>query len=157
MTWLAIDRTDDRSDLEAVLCLHPETATALRSLVAAAQASVEPMLFQLAARRMATVLGVPEAVLAEIIDLDASPDGRASRILARWPSSPEITRRERVSVAFAEQFVIDHNQIADQDIDEMLVHHTSAELFRFQVSIGVVDRVLRLCRIFEIEPQEDAR
>lgn len=156
MTWLALERAPGTSDLEAILELHPATAVALRDLVAAAQASVDDDLLQITALRMAQVLGVSEAVLAQLLDLDPDAGARCRRALMAWPSSPELTERERVSACYAEQFVIDHSLITDADIDAMLTHHSSAELFRFQVSIGVVDRLLRFCRIFEIEPPRGA-
>ena len=147
MTWLAIERPAGASELDAVLALHPETGSALRALAASARDSVDAYVFEPCVLRAAQLLDVDRAVVEEFMLLGHVAGHAGSE-------SDGADRRRRLAIAYTEQFVIDHNQIGDDDIAQMLAEFSVAEFFRLQVAIGVVERVLRLCRIFEIGPSK---
>jgi hypothetical protein len=146
MTWLAIDRTPGASEVEALLALHPQTASALRDLVASARASVDPTLFEL------VTLRVGRAVIEEIVPLGAAASETQLGALPRWTSSHLFDDAQRLAIGWAEQFVIDHTRLGDDDIARMLGSFPVDEFFRFQVALGIVERTLRICRIFEVAP-----
>jgi alkylhydroperoxidase family enzyme len=152
MTWLAIDRTPGASEVEALLALHPQTASALRDLVASARASVDPTLFELVTLRVGQMLGVERAVIEEIVPLGAAASETQLGALPRWTSSHLFDDAQRLAIGWAEQFVIDHTRLGDDDIARMLGSFPVDEFFRFQVALGIVERTLRFCRIFEVAP-----
>jgi alkylhydroperoxidase family enzyme len=154
MTWLAIEQSPGASELDAVLALHPETGDALRELVKSAQASVEPAIFDLVVLRSAQILGVDRAVIEELVPLGAALSPRQVESLSHWTSSDAFSANERLALGYAEQFVIDHTMLGDADIAKMLDAFSVAEFFRLQVAIGIMERVLRVCRIFEIAPRK---
>jgi alkylhydroperoxidase family enzyme len=154
MTWLAIERSPGSSELDALLALHPETGDALRDLVSSAQASVDPAIFELVVLRSAQLLDVDRAVVEELVALGTAVSAHQVAALHNWPSSNAFSAKERLAIAYAEQFVIDHTLLEDADIARMLEAFSVSEFFRLQVSIGIIERVLRVCRLFEITPMK---
>jgi alkylhydroperoxidase family enzyme len=156
MTWLAIGNELGTSELDAVLSLQPDGAEALRGLLAATRASIDADLLEPVAVRVAQVLDVPAGLLVELVGLAPEAVDARTDELRSWPDAPALSERQRLAVAHAEQFVIDVEGIGDADIDQLLQVLPADELFRFQVGLGVVERTLRFCRVFEIAAHQPA-
>jgi alkylhydroperoxidase family enzyme len=148
MTWLAIDRRPGESELSTLLALQPDTARALRDLALAASAALDPTTLALCARRAAHLHGVGTDVLAELVPLDAPPELVAE--LDRWTSSDRFDERTRRALRFAEQYAIDHTAIDQAEIDRLLERFDPAEVFQLATAFGVVDRILRVCRLLDV-------
>jgi alkylhydroperoxidase family enzyme len=105
----------------AVLGVRPELAAAHERLLAAIWAgSVSPVTLELCRLRMATLLGSAAASSERspaAVDAGLTEERIAS--LPRWPSDPSFSAEERVCIGFAEQFVIDHNLISDDDVQQL--------------------------------------
>ena len=155
MTWIPLRPAPGQSELAALLALHPETADCLRDLVAAARASVDPELLELCLLRAAHLHGVDPRTIGELVPIGAASAARAAD-LAEWHRSPTFDAKQREAIAFAEQYTIDHTAIDQATIDHLLEVFGADELFRLATAFGVVDRILRLCRLFELEPANGA-
>jgi alkylhydroperoxidase family enzyme len=105
----------------AVLGLRPELAAAHERLLDTVWAGpVSPVTLELCRLRMATLLA-SAAALSERSPAarDAGLTEERIRLLPRWPSDPSFSAEERACIGFAEQFVIDHEQISDGDVREL--------------------------------------
>jgi alkylhydroperoxidase family enzyme len=114
------DRTEGRCRAD-VLQARPELAAAHERLLATIWAGpVSPVTLELCRLRMATLL-TSRAALAERSAAAIAAGLTEERIglLPRWPSDPSFSAEERVCIGFAEQFVIDHNEISDDDVAEL--------------------------------------
>jgi alkylhydroperoxidase family enzyme len=132
--------------------LSPDAADALSGVVAAAWASTDPALLELARLRIATLLGysadlgrrTPRAI-------DAGIDEEKVRELASWPSSPLFTARERACLAFTEQFVIDANGVTDELVAEVTAHLGAAGCYAFAEAVSVLETFARACLVLGID------
>lgn len=108
---------EQRSRAE-VLGVLPELAAAHQRLLTTIWAGpVNPVTLELCRLRMATLLS-STAALSERTREAADAGLTEERIgrLAQWPADPSFSHEERVCVGFVEQFVIDHDQISDDDV-----------------------------------------
>lgn len=115
---------DVTSRRAAVLGARPELAAAHEQLLATIWGgTVSPVTLELCRLRMATLLGSTAALT------ERSPAATAAglteeriALLPRWPTDPSFSTEERACIGFVEQFVIDHQQISDDDV------HTLSDL-----------------------------
>jgi hypothetical protein len=72
------------------------------------------------------------------------------------PASPTgpPARPTAISARFAEQYAIDHTAIDQAEIDRLLERFEPAEVFRLATAFGVVDRILRVCRLLDVRREE---
>jgi AhpD family alkylhydroperoxidase len=103
---------------EEVLGLRPELAAEHARLAETLWAGcVSPVTLELCRLRTATLLRcrpalderTPAAVAAGLTE------ERIARLPA-WPTDPDFTSEERVCLGFAEQFLIDHHGVTDEDV-----------------------------------------
>src|SRR4051794_11584533 len=105
----------------AVLGLRPDLAAAHERLLTTIWAGpVSPVTLELCRLRMATLLS-SEAALSERTPAARDAGLTEERIarLPQWPTDQSFSTEERVCIDFVEQFVIDHNQISDDDVREL--------------------------------------
>ena len=103
---------------EDVLGVRPELAAAHQRLLATIWAgSVSPVTLELCRLRMATLL-TSAAALAERTEVAMAAGLTEDRIgrLAQWPTDPSFSEQERTCISFVESFLIDHDQISDEDV-----------------------------------------
>ena len=55
--------------------------------------------------------------------------------LPRWTSDPSFSVEERACIRFAEQFLIDHNEIGDHDVRELTELLTPAGVVTFTTAL----------------------
>lgn len=120
--------------------IAPAAFAAFDVVRASASAAVAPGLHALARARIATLLGI------------AAPGGsRVAReqiaALPSWPSSPLFAERERASLAFAEQFVLDVSGTTDEQ-RAALTQALGADAAQFAKALYTIDFELRLRAAF---------
>ena len=78
---------------------------------------MSPVTLELCRLRMATLLTCA-AALAERTEVAMAAGLTEDRIgrLAQWPTDPSFSEEERTCIAFVESFLIDHDQISDEDV-----------------------------------------
>jgi len=104
-----------------VLAARPELAAAHERLLATLWAgTVSPATLELCRLRMATLLA-STAALAERTPAAVAAGLTEERIgrLSLWATDPSFTAEERACIAFAEQFVLDHDQISAGDVQHL--------------------------------------
>src|SRR3954451_1529353 len=112
---------DDARRRDVVLRLRPELADAHERLLATIWAGpVSPVTLELCRLRMATLLA-SAAALSERSPAAVQGGLTEDRIgrLPRWTSDPSFSAEERACIGFVEQFLIDHDEIADEDLREL--------------------------------------
>jgi alkylhydroperoxidase family enzyme len=140
------------SGRDEVLGLRPELAAEhARLLEAIWSGPVSPVTLELCRLRMATLLRCAPA-LAERSPaaLAAGLDEERIARLPAWPTDPGTTDEERACIGFAEQYVIDHHGVTDEQVatlvdllgDEGVVTFTTALVVwenqhRFDNALGV--------------------
>jgi alkylhydroperoxidase family enzyme len=137
---------------EALTALSPDAAAGLADVVAAAWASSDPALLELARLRIAKLLGhtadldrrTPRAV-------DAGLSEEKVRAVASWPTSPLFTARERACLAFTEQFVIDANGVTDELVADVTAHLGAARCYAFAEAVSVLETFARACLVLGID------
>lgn len=105
----------------AALGTRPELAAAHARLLAVLWAgTVSPVTLELCRLRMATLLA-SQAALAERTPAALAAGLTEERIgrLSLWATDPSFTPEERACIAFAEQFVLDHDQISADDVQQL--------------------------------------
>src|SRR4051812_9531411 len=73
-------------------------------------------------------------------------------LLPRWPSDPSFSTEERVCIGFAEQFVIDHNEISDDDVAELHRVLGPEGVVTVTPALNAWDNQPRLDKALHIEP-----
>ena len=114
VTWLDVPG-GTRAD---VLSLRPELAAEHRALLDTLWSGVvSPVTLELCRLRMAMLLRC-EPALAERSPAAAAAGLTEARIatLAAWPTDPSFSDEERACLAFAEQYVIDHHGVTDEQV-----------------------------------------
>jgi alkylhydroperoxidase family enzyme len=129
-----------------VLGVRPELAAAHQRLLDKIWAGpVSPVTLELSRLRMAMLLA-STAALAERTEaaLDAGlTEDRIGR-LADWPADPSFSEEERVCIAFAESFLIDHNQISGDDVRALTTVLTPEGVVTFTTALIAWDNQHRL-------------
>jgi alkylhydroperoxidase family enzyme len=151
MSWVPLRHASGEGELTALLDLHPETAVALRDLVEAARASIDAELLELCLRRAATLHGLDPNTVTDLVPLGAASPERVAE-LSNWHRSPSFDAKQREAIGFAEQYTIDHTSIGPAMIERLLEVFGAEGLFRLATAFGVIDRILRMCRLFELQP-----
>ena len=122
---------------DAVLRLRPELADAHERLLATIWAGpVSPVTLELCRLRMAMLLA-SAAALSERTPAAMEAGLTEERIsrLPQWTSDPSISAEERACIGFVEQFVIDHNEITDNDVRELTALLTPAGVVTFTTAL----------------------
>ncbi len=104
-----------------VLGARPELAAAHERLMDTLWAgSVSPVTLELCRLRMATLLG-SQVALTERTPAALAAGLTEERIgrLSLWATDPSFTAEERACIAFAEQFVLDHDHISADDVHQL--------------------------------------
>ena len=106
---------------------------------------VSPVTLELCRLRMATLL-VSAAALSERSPAAVDAGLTEERIgrLPLWPSDPSFSTEERVCIGFVEQFVIDHDQISDDDVRELTELLTAEGVVTFTTALIAWDNQHRL-------------
>jgi alkylhydroperoxidase family enzyme len=129
-----------------VLGARPELATAHERLLTTIwDGSVDPVTLELCRLRMATLL-TSAAALDERTPAASEAGLTEERIgrLPRWPTDPSFSTEERACIGFAEQFVIDHQQISDDDVHELTELLGAEGVVTFTSALVVWDNQHRL-------------
>jgi len=129
-----------------VLGTRPELAVAHERLLATIWAgAVSPVTLELCRLRMATLLS-STAALAERTSLASDAGLTEERIgrLPQWPTDPSFTAEERACIGFTELFVIDHNQISDDDVQALAELLTAEGVVTFTTALVAWDNQHRL-------------
>jgi alkylhydroperoxidase family enzyme len=129
-----------------VLAARPELAAAHERLLATIWGgTVSPVTLELCRLRMATLLGSTAA------QAERSPAATAAGLteeriglLSRWPTDPSFSTEERMCIGFAEQFVIDHNGISDEDVHTLTDLLTAEGVVTFTTALIAWDNQHRL-------------
>lgn len=106
------------SSREDLLSLRPELAAEHDRLAGVLWSGpVSPVTLELCRIRMATLLRCRPA-LEERTPAATSAGLGEDRIarLPAWPTDPDFTHEERVCIGFAEQYVIDHHGVSDDQV-----------------------------------------
>jgi alkylhydroperoxidase family enzyme len=130
----------------AVLAARPELAAAHERLLAAIwSGSVSPVTLELCRLRMATLLA-SAAALSERSQAAVDAGLTEERIarLPQWPSDPSFSTEERACIGFVELFVIDHDQISDEDVRELTDLLTAQGVVTFTTALIAWDNQHRL-------------
>jgi alkylhydroperoxidase family enzyme len=126
--------TSTASTIERTLSSAPDAARDLADAYDAAQAAIEPRLFNLVRLRVAMLLGC-----------DAEhDDAELIKQLPQWPSSPAFTSRERACLAFVEQFIIDVASMPDHLVDDVKRELGDVDLVDFTHVLLVIEQRQRL-------------
>ena len=106
---------------------------------------VSPVTLELCRLRMATLLA-SEAALSERSPaaMDAGLTEERIALLPRWPTDPSFSAEERTCIGFAEQFVIDHGQISDDDVRALTELLTAEGVVTFTTALITWDNQHRL-------------
>jgi alkylhydroperoxidase family enzyme len=126
--------------IEKVLADAPDAARDLVDAYEAAQAALEPRLFNLVRLRVAMLLSCD----TELDDLDLVAQ------LPMWPSSSAFTARERACLAYTEQFIIDVASMPDHLVNDATTelgdksNETTVELIDFTHALLVIEQRQRL-------------
>jgi alkylhydroperoxidase family enzyme len=129
------------SDFPALAALEgtaAATRAALAEAYAQSRASVDPVLLELAALRVADMLQSP--VPREPAHL--TPE-RANAV-AEWRRSALFSERERACMELADQFVFAVGSVDDAMVAQALEHLEPAELYAFVNALYVLDVTERL-------------
>jgi len=137
-----------------VLSVRPELAEAHERLLAALwDGSVSPVTLELCRLRMATLLSSP-AALAERTPAASDAGLTEERIgrLSLWPTDSSYSPEERACIGFAEQFVIDHQQISDDDVHELTELLGAEGVVTFTTALVTWDNQHRLDNALHVAP-----
>ena len=106
---------------------------------------VSPVTLELTRLRMAMLL-TSAAALAERTPaaLDAGLTEERIARLAQWPTDPSFSVAERTCLAFAEAFLIDHQQISDEDVRRLTDVLTPEGVVTFTTALVLWDNQHRL-------------
>ncbi len=129
-----------------MLGVRPELAAAHQQLLATIWAGpVSPVTLELCRLRMALLLA-STAALSERTPaaLDAGLTEERIGRLAQWPSDPSFSDEERVCIAFAERFLIDHDGISDDDVRALTDILTAQGVVTFTTALIAWDNQHRL-------------
>jgi len=128
----------------------PEVLASIQDLSAAIWSTTDPVLIELARRRIAQLLG-NDAELAARPDQAPELSAEMGVELARWPTSPAFGERERSTLALTEQFVIDVGSVQLDQIGAVAAH-LGGDVLGFVQALYVLDlgqrTALALDRLF---------
>jgi hypothetical protein len=145
MTWLqGLPEGDD--DWERLGALCPEVVEALAGVVAVASGDTDPVLFELARLRIATLLAntaEPSARVAELADVGLT-EAKALE-LSNWVTSEAFTERERACLALVEQFVIDAHAVTEAQVVAVTGHLGGPGCYAFVEAVSVLETFQRGC------------
>ena len=146
---------DDAPRVRAdVLGLRPELAAAHQRLLETIWAGpISPVTLELSRLRMAMLLG-SAAALAERSRPALGAGLTEDRIarLPQWPSDISFSDEERTCLAFVEAFLIDHNQISDDDVQALTDALTPEGVVTFTTALVVWDNQHRLDNALRVQP-----
>jgi hypothetical protein len=143
MTWLPV-KTASLPERDAVLGLKPDVYDALRKTLTLAWQITDSRLLDLCRLR-----------LAQMVDARAEIGGADESLLGEledWRSSSAFSERERVALAFAEQYHLDHKRIAEEQKEELARHLSQREVVNFVWALHMNDAYARVLSFLDIEP-----
>lgn len=152
MTWL--DVPPGATDWDRLSDLFPAPFAALAEMVEAAWDGTDAELLELARLRIAALLG-NTAELARPAPRVRLADKEAD--LARWPTSPLFTPKERACLALVEQFVLDANGVTDRDVEAVTEHLGAEGCYAFVAAVSVLETYQRGCLTLGIASLPDDR
>ena len=129
-----------------VLSVRPELAAAHQRLLDTIWAGpVSAVTLELCRLRMAMLLASTAALAERTAAATAAglTEDRIAR-LAQWPSDPSFSDEERTCIAFVESFLIDHNQISDDDVRALTDVLTPEGVVTFTTALVAWDNQHRL-------------
>lgn len=112
---------------------------------------VDPLLIELCRLRMATLLQSRlDLSLRYKPAIDAGLNEAKLRELSNYQRSSLFSERERRCLEFAEQFVIQSSNIADEDVARVQTVLEAEEFIYFVKALSVMDQLQRGCAAFDI-------
>lgn len=141
MTWLATT-ADGATDLVRVFGLRPEAYARWRELYGTLwnPAALDPMLLELCRLRIDDLLG---AAAERAVRRDLPGIGAKVAALAAWPTAPVFTARERLCLAFAEQYVLDPHGVTDDAFAALRAHLDPPAIASLTLALAVFDALTR--------------
>jgi alkylhydroperoxidase family enzyme len=150
------DASDERAGRgrATVLGARPELAAAHERLLATIwEGPVSPVTLELCRLRMATLLASAAALTERTpAAMRAGLTEERIALLPRWPSDPSFSSEERICIGFAEQFVIDHHEISDDDVAELTGVLGPDGVVTFSTALIAWDNQHRLDNALHVEP-----
>lgn len=152
-------QADGPGSFERVFSLRPELYDAWRAFASVfwERALLDPALLELARARVGQMLGaaVPDACDA-MRAARAALDPRKRAALERWWSSELFDDTERACLRFAEQFVLDAQQISDEEARAVTQALGDAGTVAFVEALAILDGFARFARFAASLEREDA-
>jgi alkylhydroperoxidase family enzyme len=147
---------DPATSFERLLARRPELHAAWRDFARLfwEKRLVHPRLLELARARIAQMLGagVPD-VCDAMRDARAAIDPRQRAALGAWWEHGDLfDATERACLRFAEQFVLDAQQISDADAHAVKDALGDAGLVAFVEALAILDGFSRFARYAETQP-----
>lgn len=148
--------TDLATPFERVLALRPELRDAWRDFTAPfwEKRLVDPVLLELARARVGQMLGgsVPDACDAMRDARDALDPRKRAALAAWWNHDALFTETERACLRFAEQFVLDPQEISDAEAHAVKQALGDAGLVAFVEALAILDGFSRFARFAATQP-----
>jgi alkylhydroperoxidase family enzyme len=134
----------------------PVPFAALAAVIGQAWDATDPVLLELCRLRMATMLGASAELERRTARARAAGlDETKIDELPAWSTSPRFGADERACLAFAEQFVIDANDVTDEQVAEVTRHLDPDGTYAFVQALSVVETWQRACLTLGIETVPD--
>jgi alkylhydroperoxidase family enzyme len=127
--------------------LQPEVWPTFGFVVGHAWTMADPDLLGLALTRVLELNGTQAVAAALVIPASSPRDEQARRNVSTWPRSPLFSPRERACLGFVEQMYIDPNSVTADQVDELRVHMTDAEVLGFASAIYLLDAHVRVIAV----------
>jgi len=147
MTWLPLDRSG-ASERHAVLALQPHASALWLEVLARSWAIADPELLGVCRLRIAQML----ACRAELDGVD--PERLTE--LASWRSSRKFSAQERAALAYVEQFVVDQNDLGEEQKADLARFLSRVELCNFVQAVNAHDGYLRTLSLLDVGPDPGA-
>lgn len=154
MTWLA-ETAQGATPLDRTFGLRPEAYARFRELYGGLwdPAVLDPRVLELCRLRIATILGCDSERAVRFGDgADAGVHESDVDALPRWPTSSAFTDRERVCIAFAEQYVMDPHELTDDHFEALHRHLDAPALATLTLAVAMFDALGRFRLALGVEP-----
>ena len=153
MSWLPLPSpAAGRDPFESVFALRPNLFEAWRDFSALfwTRRLVDPVALELCRLRVAQLLDAryPQSVRTPEALAAGLSEGRIAA-LASWRTSSDLSATERACLRFAEQFVLDPQQISDADARAVVAELGDAGMVAFVEVLAILDGFSRFARFVE--------
>jgi alkylhydroperoxidase family enzyme len=143
VTWLPIT-VEAACDRDAVLGMHPEAYARHRAFLEVCEEVADPDLLEVCRARMAQMLGCREELARHSAERLAD--------LRSWERSPLVSARQRVALAFVEQFLLDPALISRQQAADLEAELGTSGVIDFTAVIAAFEASFRLSTLLNLAP-----